>query len=437
MHESSDIPATPAFVVDQSTLGRFCDRFERALAKHWPDSTLAYSFKTNSLPWLLAYMRDRGAWAEVVSDTEYELALAVGYPADRIVFNGPVKGRERFRMALTEGSVVNLDSHREVRWVCELAEERPDSAFSVGLRVNWDLEAWCPGESATAEEGGRFGFTVGNGDFDAAMAELAGAGVRVAGLHLHVSSLSRSYGVFRAAATVAAELIAARDLRLDFVDIGGGFFGGEDPGDPTFDGYFEVIREALSAAVDPGRTRLIVEPGACLIAVPVEFHTSVVDVKTVGPHTVVVTDGSRSNIDPTYRRQVPYDYTLATPSEATADHQIISGFTCMEHDRIMRLRGAPALAEGDRVVYRKVGAYTMCFQPLFIEYLPAVYVRDDEGRLTLVRRRWGVEEYLQASVGFASAAGIDRTGAQPVSFGSPDRQSTSTASRRTDVTPVS
>lgn len=209
--------------------------------------------------------------------------------------------------------------------------------------------------------------------------------------------------MFEAAATVASELVSMRGLDLDFVDIGGGFLGSEDDGAPTFDRYMEVIREALGDAVDAERTRLIVEPGACLIAVPVEFHSSVIDVKPVGASTIVVTDGSRSNIDPRYSRALPYEYTLSTASADTAEHQIISGFTCMEHDRIMRLSHAPALAEGDRVVYGKVGAYTMCFQPLFIQYLPAVYVRDERGRLTLVRTPWGAEEYLQGSIRYEEA----------------------------------
>jgi diaminopimelate decarboxylase len=433
VHVSPESPATPSFVVDEPTLRRFCDRFRAALTTHWPNAILAYSFKTNSLPWLIGFMRDRGAWAEVVSDTEYELALALGYSPDRIVFNGPVKSRDRLRAALLDGSVVNLDSHREVRWACELARERPDRQLSVGLRVNWDLEARRPGESATAEEGGRFGFTVDNGDFDAVLAALRSAGVRAAGIHLHVSSLSRSVEVFRAAAAVASELIVSRGLLLDYVDLGGGFFGSEEEGAPTFDRYIEVIREGLGGAVDPERTRLIVEPGQCLIAVPVEFHTSVVDVKTVGAHTVVVTDGSRSNLDPTYRRKRPYDYTLATSAERTAEHQIISGFTCLEHDRIMRLQHAPALAEGDRVIYSKVGAYSMCFQPLFIQYLPAVHVRDERGNLTMVRRPWGVDEYLQGHSLYEVPAEV---AAPAAPHGAAAREVAASASLRTEWDPA-
>ena len=64
-------PQTPAFVVDKPQLDDLRVSFQSAMAAHWPNSILGYSFKTNALPWLVAYYRDHGAWAEVVSDTEY------------------------------------------------------------------------------------------------------------------------------------------------------------------------------------------------------------------------------------------------------------------------------------------------------------------------------------------------------------------------------
>uniref|UniRef100_UPI001C3E50C6 hypothetical protein n=1 Tax=Picosynechococcus sp. (strain ATCC 27264 / PCC 7002 / PR-6) TaxID=32049 RepID=UPI001C3E50C6 len=75
--ESELAPETPAFVIDGEVLDGFVDRFAAALEGSWPHSILSYSFKTNSLPWLISYMRERGVWAEVVSDAEYELALAL------------------------------------------------------------------------------------------------------------------------------------------------------------------------------------------------------------------------------------------------------------------------------------------------------------------------------------------------------------------------
>ena len=82
--------------------------------------------------------------------------------------------------------------------------------------------------------------------------------------------------------------------------------------------------------------------------------------------------------------------------EGIVKTQIISGFTCMEDDRLFQLTDAPALRCGDRIIYEKVGAYTMCLSPLFISYYPDVYL-EDKGRITCVRRRWGVKEYVQGT----------------------------------------
>lgn len=403
--ESELAPETPAFVVDGEVLDGFVDRFAAALESWWPHSLLSYSFKTNSLPWLISYMRERGVWAEVVSDAEYELALALGYAPERIVYNGPIKGRRRLRAALGAGSVINLDAKREVTWTAELARELAADAadgadaapapLAVGLRVNWDLEALRPGESTTGTEGSRFGFAVDNGELDAAIDELTAAGVRIAGLHMHRNSATQSLGVYEASAGLAARIASERGLDLDWLDIGGGFFGSVD-GSPTFEDYVRVIRSAVEGVLDPERTRLIVEPGGSLIAVPVEFHASVLDVKHVGESVFAITDASRTDVDPLFRRRRDYDVRLSTASTRTLPEQIVAGFTCMEEDRITRLRDAPALAVGDRLVLSTVGAYTMSYQSSFIEFLPAVHVRRD-GRYTQVRRRWGVADYLQGN----------------------------------------
>jgi diaminopimelate decarboxylase len=388
-------PTTPAFVIDVPVLDEFVERFRSALDAQWPGSILSYSFKTNALPWLISHMRERGVWAEVVSDTEYELALALGYAPDRIVYNGPIKSRARLRAALQEGSVVNLDAKREVTWTAELARERPDLSLGVGLRVNWDLEALCPGESTTAEEGSRFGFDADNGELDRAISELTSAGVRISGLHMHRNSLTQSLGVYRASASVAAGIIRSRALDLEFVDIGGGFFGNAE-GSPTFADYVAAIREELDPVLDARRTRLIVEPGGSLIAVPVEFHAGVLDVKDVGSRRVVVTDASRTDIDPLFRRRRAFSVLVDAAGTAPHPRQIISGFTCMEDDRLMRLEEAPELAVGDRIVFRRVGAYTMSYQSTFIELPPAVYVREGDS-LTEVRRAGRIADYLQGN----------------------------------------
>jgi len=117
----------------------------------------------------------------------------------------------------------------------------------------------------------------------------------------------------------------------------------------------------------------------------------------VGDHLIVLTDGSRSNLD-TFFRKTAYEHELVTSGEPAAIPQVISGFTCLDNDRLMTLVDAPLLAEGDKVTYLRVGSYTMAFNPLFIQYLPRVYAQSVDGATTLVRHRWGVDQYLAGNV---------------------------------------
>lgn len=220
---------TPCFVFDEAELrGNFAD-FRRALSTYWsPRSNVAYSVKTNPFPWILEVAREEGCYAEVVSNEEYARALEAGFPPEQIVFNGPIKGRDWLFYALDAGSYVNLDSQRELEWTREYAAA--GKRARVGIRANILLEKYCPGETLSDDRHGRFGFSYEGGELARAIEELRSAkGVEIRGLHMHVTTLSRSQKVYRTLADFAAEIIRAFDLELDWFDIGGGFYGGGPP----------------------------------------------------------------------------------------------------------------------------------------------------------------------------------------------------------------
>lgn len=383
---------TPAFVVDETLLLEQVSSFRNALDRHWPGSVLSYSVKTNSLPWLVAWMGRHGVPAEIVSEEEWDLALRLGHEPSQVVVNGPVKTPRLLAEAFDAGAVVNLDSRRELRWTIERAQAggRVDG---VGLRVNWDVDRDAPGHTASGSAGLRFGFHADNGDLDDVIASLRAAGVPIRGLHLHVTPLTRALNTYISAGQTARRIVQAHGLDLEWLDMGGGFFGGHSDRFPTPDQYVTAIRESVGDAVDPAATYLILEPGAALVAVAFDLHTSVIDSKTVQDHLIVVTDGSRTNVDP-FLRKSGYEHTITSDGEPCQTPQIVSGFTCLDNDRLMTLEGAARLAEGDRIVYHKVGSYTMTFNPLFIQYLPRVYARHADSSLSVVRERWGVDEYL-------------------------------------------
>lgn len=414
---------TPYFLLDEPILQRYFDMLTGALKKNWPNYRIGYSFKTNSLPWLVNFYKKQGAYAEVVSKDEYGLAKYLGFQDSEIVYNGPYKDEQSFRDVVLAGGYVNVDSKWELEWLTKLSEELAEgklftsfsdnseantegktetngkvSEIHVGIRVNFNLEQMCPGETTMGETSGRFGFSYENGEFAKALSYVrALPHVKVTGLHLHSSSKSRSVQIFRSIAQMACRLKKEFDLTLSYVDIGGGYCGGME-GRPEYPDYFPAIAEELHKEFDPEQTQLVVEPGISLISKGSFFVTSVIDVRDIRDTRYLITDGSRFNIDATMiKSSYLYHTKLQNLSAPVMERQEITGYTCMECDRLFTMENLPELQTGDQIIYENVGGYTISLNPLFIQYFPAVYVRNGE-QMTEVRKKWTAKEYVQGNV---------------------------------------
>lgn len=383
---------TPYYVIDAEALDANFEKLKLALEKHWSNAVIGYSYKTNALPWVIQHFDRLGCYAEVVSEDEYNLAKRVGVPKGNLIYNGPVKTKETFLEAVQNGCIVNVDSQREIDWLDNL----PSDARAVGIRVNFDIETACPGQSQCPQDGGRFGFCLENGELSRAIGRIQEKKGRIAGLHLHTSSKSRGLDIYRAIAQTACRVQELFGLELDYIDVGGGFFGGL-PTKPQFEEYLSEMAQILSTRFDREKTKLILEPGMAVIGAPVSYVTTVIDVKETSYNRFVITDGSRTSIDPLMTKSAYFRHYERTADTAITAKQVICGYTCMEHDRLFTAEDESALVPGDRIVYEKVGAYTMCLTPLFIQYFPDVYVLRD-GSYTKVRQAWTPEEYIMKSI---------------------------------------
>ena len=383
---------TPYYIIHKNALDDNFQKLQSALKKHWGNSIIGYSYKTNALPWIAKHFDKLGCYAEVVSEDEYNLAKFLGVRQDRIIYNGPIKTKETFVDAIKNRCIVNVDSQRELDWITEL--DAPSKR--IGIRVNFDIERLCPGQSQCAEEGGRFGFCLENGEFAKVVDQLQKANVTISGIHLHTSSKSRDLDIYGAIALTACSIQEMFHFDLDYIDVGGGFFGGL-PAKPQFEEYISLIGSILSNRFDKRRTKLIVEPGMAVIGAPISYVTTVIDVKNTEFNRFVVTDGSRTNIDPLMRKSSYYHSYVRRKEGQVLSKQVICGYTCMEHDRLFEAVNEPELLVGDEIIYDKVGAYTMCLTPLFICYFPDVYV-EENGKFIKVRDAWKPEDYIRKSL---------------------------------------
>lgn len=380
---------TPYFLIHEALLAENIASFRNAMDKLWPNSIIAYSVKTNSLPWILNWMNRNGVYAEVVSDEEYQLAMLSGYSADKIVFNGPIKSDKFLKKALKAGSIVNIDSHHELEYI---EKEKPVIQDAIGVRVNIDPSIFDINDVGYQEDGFRFGFSCENGELQKVIKALVDIyGSVPVGLHMHVNSVTRSLNVYKAIARYAARLIKENDLNPSYIDIGGGFFGGV-PGKTTPEAYIRTVTKELEKVIDISKTVLIIEPGSAAIGSAIELHTSVIDIKDTFHGRIVTTDGSRIHVDPLWIKK---GYVYTTDSTKEPHHrQVICGYTCMDHDRLMVIENAPELYVGDHITYHRVGNYTVTFGGPFIRPFPPVYCQTGD-KIVKVREQMSMEDYYR------------------------------------------
>lgn len=382
---------TPFFLISEEKLGANVNTYLDALSLVWPNSQLSYSVKTNSLPWLLQYLHNKNIYAEVVSDEEYDLAKMCGYSDSQIVFNGPIKSVDYLEKAIKGGAIVNLDSQQDLDTLLRM---NLTDISNVGIRVNVSVDAFNAVDIGYTEDGFRFGFCEENGELMHVIGRIKKLYPDQSfGLHFHCNSVTRSLDVYRSIACYANKIIRNYSLTPSYIDVGGGFFGGVE-GKPTAVQYISLIRDVLTETVDMNRTKLILEPGSAIIGSVVELHTSVLDVKNIERARIVTTDGSRIHIDPLWAK-TSYMYSIVGRSSENTEKQVICGYTCMDHDRLMVLKGEKKLEIGDRIIYQRVGAYSVTFGGLFIRYLPDVYVECCDGTIQNVRSRVSVEQYYK------------------------------------------
>lgn len=386
-----------------------CEKFQanyqdflQAFRCVYPRTQIAYSYKTNYLPRLCQLVQGFGGYAEVVSGMEYGLALRIGVPPERIIFNGPYKRPDDLLLALRNGSIVNLDALDEVLAVQAMAATLPEKTLRLGIRCNFALSA----ESSRS----RFGFDVDGTDLQAALSILRTVpNCRIIGLHCHYLAPQRSAAAYQAIAQRMLALANGQfaDFALEFIDLGGGFFSrmSEELQQqfsfpiPSFAEYGAAIAEVFAQAYPQADgPELILEPGIALSADTMQFVAQVINIKTLGARHLALVAGSIYDIKPTLnQRNLPLTVVSKALAVGAAQRMDLVGYTCMENDCLYRdYQGV--LAAGDYVIFDNVGAYTNVLRPPFINPAAPILAIHDAANVEIIRQRETADEVFKTYV---------------------------------------
>jgi len=357
------------YLLDTEQFGLNYHELLAAFRKYYPETHIAYSYKTNYTPRLCRMIEDMGGYAEVVSDMELEIAKRVGVPMEKIHFNGPVKNIDAAREVILGGGIVNLDDYSEVPAVMQIAREHPEKTISIGIRCNFNV-----GDGVVS----RFGFDVEKPAFTQMLHELKAAeNIQIAGLHCHFAS--RRQETWKPRAEGMCRLVDECSPEMpDHIDLGGGLFGKMKNSlkaqfgmhIPTYKEYAQEAAATVSKHFEglDNRPKLFIEPGSALVGDAMRFVARVKSIKDIRGKAIATLMGSIYNINPTLNKKNPPITVMHDPTdgEAADYHDLdFAGFTCIESDYLYRGYNGP-LAIGDFVVFENVGSYSVVLKPPFI-----------------------------------------------------------------------
>ena len=390
---------TPLYVFDEETLRGQCRAFTRAFTNRHPSTMVAYAAKAYAGVAVLKLAAEEGLGLDVVSGGELAVALAAGFPPERIHLHGNNKGPSELREALAAGiGRIVVDNLDELALLERIAAEQGVKA-DILLRLSPGVDPHTHDKITTGILDTKFGMSIQTGDAATAVERvLASDTLNLLGYHCHIGSQVFEKEAYEQTVGVMLGFAAEMRDRHGYVpeefSPGGGYAVQyvEDSPAPDTDVYAELVVEALRAACeDHGLPlpRLFVEPGRAIVArAGVALYTVGSRKAIPGVRTYVSVDGGMSdNIRPAiydarYEALIA-DRATAEPSETVT----VAGKYCESGDILIRDIVLAAPAAGDTLAIPASGAYCVPMSSNYNAALRPAIVFVQDGSARVVRRR--------------------------------------------------
>lgn len=322
-----------------------------------PGVALHYAMKCNGYRPVLRRLRELGCGFEIASASELDDLLGIGVAAADVLFSNPVKAPAQITHTFAAGvRQYAFDSTTELDKLAALA---PGAQVVVRLAAP-DIDSDVPSE-------GKFGV-----EPEVAVDLLLAArdrGLRPHGVAFHVGSQMMRPTAWKAPLDEVAEMMTALDergVRLEIVDVGGGFPAPYDLPPPPMADYGAVIQAGLDRLPYP--VRAVAEPGRALVAEAGTLVATVIGTAVRGGRKWVHLDvgafnGLMESLETGNRLRFPVRDSIGA-SDPEPCH--LTGPTCDSQDTILfDVPLSPDLTTGDRVFIESAGAYTTVYASTF------------------------------------------------------------------------
>ena len=402
MVELARTQGTALYVFDEADLRHRMSTYMKSFRAEYPNSDVIYASKAFLNKAVLQLVMDEGLCLDVSGGGELAIALAAGFPADRIVVHGNSKTELELAEAIQAGAGrIVVDSITELERISRIAGEL-GKVQDVFLRITPGVEADTHDYIKTGCEDSKFGFTMRDDfAFESVLAAISAENVRLAGLHMHIGSQILKLEPFAEAIDVMIELFArvkeACGYEIDELDVGGGpgvAYQAEDV-PAVIDEFARIVTDALNASCEKygvAVPRVLCEPGRSIVATPGITLYTVGTIKNLpGIRKFVAVDGGMSDNIRTALYHASYEATVANKADQPRTQIVtIVGKHCESGDAVVLDGSLQEAQPGDVVCVFGTGAYCHSMSSNYNGNVrPAVvFVKDGQARVVSRRQTY-------------------------------------------------
>jgi diaminopimelate decarboxylase len=380
---------SPLFVLDVLKLLMQFTKLNNAFKAVYRNTVVAYSFKTNYLPYICKTLYKSGSKAEVIAGFEFELAKKLGIPGKDIIVNGPYKPEDELFEMISYGCKINVDNLDELKLINKIAK-KIGKIVEIGIRINFNL---------TTIPWKKFGFDADNNDaYDAIkFVHTKLKNLKIIGLHIHLGTNIIDPDVYKQASLKTLSFINSLEKKLSvkikYIDFGGGFPStGTIPINvnekewhvPSIEEYAKAICIPLNRYYKNRRKKplLILEPGRYLVDESMYLLATVVAAKRINGIKSVFIDAGVNILPSSYYRK----HNIQTNKKGRKFLTDVYGPLCMQVDIIESGLLLPDLKKGDIIKIPVVGAYELSQSMQFTRTRPAV-ISINNKKVILIHRK--------------------------------------------------
>ncbi len=353
-------PFAPQHVFRPSAITHAVTHFQQHFA-----AKVMYAVKTNPESYVLDALHAQGINRFDVASIDEVRLIRSRFPDAELFFMHTVKSRQAIAEAYHEHGVraFSLDTHEELHKIMAETGNAKDLRLFVRMAI--------PNSYSEISLADKFGAT------SADAVELLKATRPFAhqlGVCFHVGSQCMHPDAYRIAIRMAYQVIRTADVKVEALDVGGGFpsiYPGMMP--PPLTDFFSAIEEEFAKGPDHANMELYAEPGRALVA---ESGSVLVRVELRKQDYLYINDGTYGSLFDAGTPQFIFPTSLMRDAHsANVMPYSFFGPTC---DTLDFMKGpfylADDIVEGDYIEIGQLGAYSRAMMTSFNGFGPTQHV---------------------------------------------------------------